>query len=152
MTEEQSKKGKASRLKGHNFERELVRILKEALGSKYEITRGLQYQNRQGSAKPADVQISYEGKPLIHIEAKKGKAPNIHKAYLQAYADRGLQTIPVAITKRDYEEALATMSLETFIELLQEYTEHREILLPDRPQYVMSDLTETVADNKEGNN
>ena len=98
--------GKAERLKGHNFEREIARALRPYFP---EARRGLQY--RDGADAP-DV----EGTPY-HFEAKVGKRPNIFAAYKQAKEATDGRPV-VVVTKKDYHEVLVTVNLQTFLELV----------------------------------
>ena len=98
--------GKASRRKGHDFERFTVRVLKALWpGAK----RGLQTQ--ASSTKPPDV----DGTPY-YIECKKGKRTSPKAALAQAtlYTDG---RPPLAVTRDDNKEILVTMLLKDFLDL-----------------------------------
>src|SRR5690606_33439567 len=85
--------GRRSRRKGHDWEREVARRLRDVLG--VEARRGLQY--RDGAEAP---DIIIEGLPL-HVECKAGQRPRILAALEQAERDAAEGAIPVAITKQD---------------------------------------------------
>lgn len=98
--------GKAERLKGHNFEREMAKVFRDFFPG---ARRGLQY--RDGADAP-DV----EGTPY-HIECKVGKRTNIKGAIRQAREATDGRPV-VAITKDDRCETLVTTNLQTFLELI----------------------------------
>lgn len=98
--------GKASRTKGHSFEREMARVFRDLFP---DARRGLQY--REGTDAP-DV----EGTPF-HIECKVGKRPNIMAAYAQAKSATDGRPV-VVVTKRDRCETLVTVNLQYFLEIL----------------------------------
>lgn len=104
--------GKYNREKGANFERELVQIFKKVFPGE-DIKRGLQY--RSGVEAP-DVEC-----PLLWVEAKRMKRPNIKAAYKQALDACPEGRIAVAITKANREQAMATVSLEDFTEIMSVY-------------------------------
>ena len=106
-----SKRGKRSRRKGHDFERDIVRRLNEGgLGAR----RGLQAQTGKGCA---DVQLRAAGEDF-HCECKVGARPNIHAAIYQAIGDAPSVWVPVAITKKDRDETLVTMLFDDWLNLL----------------------------------
>ena len=71
---------KLSRTKGHTWERQVVRMMKDAFPDKVEdIRRGLQYRDGEEAA---DVIF-----PAFHIECKVGRAPQPFKALEQATRD-----------------------------------------------------------------
>jgi hypothetical protein len=98
--------GRASRRKGHNFERAMARELRALWpGAK----RGYQ---REGEDQRPDV----DGTPYW-IECKRGKRTSIPAAMRQAEkASDGRP--PVAICKDDQKQATVTMRLEDWICLL----------------------------------
>lgn len=104
--------GRSQRRKGHNFEREVARIMRRWFP---EAKRG--YQTRGGGKEQADVINT-----PYHIECKVGKKPNIKAAYQQACEDTQGEP-PVAITKWDREEPLVTMSLGLFLNMLDDIWE-----------------------------
>lgn len=100
--------GKASRVKGHSFERKIANRLKELYP---EAKRG--FQTRGGGKEQADI----EGTPF-HVECCHGKTVNIRKKYEQAVRDTDGRPIAV-ITKRDREDVLVTMEFEDWLVLLR---------------------------------
>ena len=106
--------GKRSRDKGHNYERELARELRDRFPA-LDISRGLK-QSRGGGAEEPDVVF-----PGLHIEAKRQKRPNIRAALEQAIEDATAGVLPVAITRADRDGAVASMRLEDWIELLDSW-------------------------------
>jgi hypothetical protein len=101
--------GRASRRKGHNFERKVARDLRKILG---DARRG--YQSRNSIDKVEDIQC-----PLLAPECKayKANAP-IRRAYEQALEVCPDNKIPMAITKEDYKEPLVTLSYKDFLAML----------------------------------
>lgn len=102
--------GKASRTKGHGFEREIAAWLRETVG--IEAKRGLS-QPRGGTAEEPDV-LTPGGWPLW-LECKRGKKTDSRAALRQArnaIASSGADCWPVAICRDDQEEATAMMPLE----------------------------------------
>lgn len=98
--------GKASRTKGHSFEREMARVFRDLYP---DARRGLQY--REGTDAP-DV----EGTPF-HVECKRGKRCNIRAAYRQARDATDGRPV-VVVTKEDRQETMVTVNLQLFMELL----------------------------------
>ena len=113
---EASARGRRSRRKGHDFEREMVRKFKESLPNCFAVQRMLQV--RGGGGLP-DVEIRLNGDPLLHCECKHGKQPNIRKALEQATHDAHKGAIPAAVTRADRDETLVTMSADDFTRLLK---------------------------------
>ena len=102
--------GRASRTKGHGFEREVAGWLRERVG--IEAKRGLS-QPRGGTAEEPDV-LTPGGWPLW-LELKRGKKTDSRAALRQArdaVARSGADCWPVAICRDDQEEATAMMPLE----------------------------------------
>jgi len=102
--------GKASRTKGHGFEREVAIWLRERVG--IEAKRGLS-QPRGGTAEEPDV-LTPGGWPLW-LELKRGKKTDSRAALRQArdaVVRSGADCWPVAICRDDQEEATAMMPLE----------------------------------------
>jgi len=102
--------GKASRTKGHGFEREIAAWIREKIG--IEAKRGLS-QPRGGTAEEPDV-LTPGGWPLW-LELKRGKKTDSRAALRQArnaIASAGADCWPVAICRDDQEEATAMMPLE----------------------------------------
>jgi len=109
-----SKRGKASRRKGHQFERDLVNRFNEDLKD-FHAVRGLQSKGGRGAA---DVRLT-GSLHEFHCECKKGKQPSINAAVRQAIQDHKFGSIPIAITCADREWTLVSMQLEDFIAILQ---------------------------------
>lgn len=104
--------GRASRVKGHGFEREIARAFRERFPD-IDAHRGYQY--RDGADAP-DVIV-----PGLCIECKRGKLTYPKKALQQAIecADKQSEfTIPVAICKDDRSDTTVTMLFEDFLDLL----------------------------------
>jgi hypothetical protein len=102
--------GKASRTKGHGFEREIAAWLRETVG--IDAKRGLS-QPRGGTAEEPDV-LTPGGWPLW-LECKRGKKTDSRAALRQArdaVVRSGADCWPVAICRDDQEEATAMMPLE----------------------------------------
>lgn len=105
--------GKYSRDKGARFEREIANRLKEVFGPRVTRSSG---QCFSGDTR-ADVDC-----PDFWVECKVGKRPNIKAALEQAEeareSSRSIKT-PVAICKWDRDEAIASMRIDVFIQLLK---------------------------------
>lgn len=111
--------GASSRRKGHNFERALVHRFAEVFGAD-RVRRGLQF--RSGAEAP-DVEA-----PCLWIESKRGKRTNPRAALAQAKeASLGKGVWPVAVCKDDNEDAVVTISLEDFLDLLREWWSTRGV-------------------------
>ncbi len=101
---------KLSRRKGHNFEREIARELREIFP---KARRGLQYQDGQQCA---DV----EGTPF-HIECKRGVKPNPRAALEQALNDAQPGRVPLVIIKDDRKEPFMLMPWADFKDFIIEW-------------------------------
>ncbi len=116
--------GKASRLKGHNFERAVAKMLREVMPGA-EFKRGL--QSRGGGAEEADVFCS--AIPLgkkefpFHVECKIGKLPNPRAALKQAKEDAKEGMVPLAVVKDDREAAFVVMDANDFFRFIKEWWE-----------------------------
>ncbi len=103
--------GAGARRKGHQWERDVVRLFAATFGT--GVRRGLQYSG--GADCPDAV-----GVPGWWIECKKGRRPNPVGALCQATeAARGSGLRPVAICREDGREPTATLRLADLIELLR---------------------------------
>lgn len=105
--------GKLSRDKGKNFERETAKQFRALFPS---AKRTLTQQRDSGEA--PDIEI-----PEWWVEAKHHARVPIRKAFEQAVDEvkRAKSKLkPVAVTKDNGKEPLATMRLTTFLELLKE--------------------------------
>lgn len=121
---DKKKRGKASRLKGANFEREIAKDLREFFGptdgDTSQIKRGIG-QTRAAHEVP-DVEF-----PPFWIEAKRHRISTPRKALAQAYRDLSIHKlatgdsrfkIPIAITKDDNDKSVVTLFLADFLALL----------------------------------
>ncbi len=104
-----------SREKGKRGELELAHKL---AGYGYSCRRGQQYCGADGSA---DV-IGLEG---IHIECKRVEKLNLSAAMEQSKRDARPQEIPTVFHRKNQEEWLVTLSLETWIQMYQAWTGKR---------------------------
>jgi hypothetical protein len=109
-----SKRGKAARRKGHDFERALVVRFNEDLKD-FHAVRNTQSKGGRGKA---DVRLT-GSLHEFHIESKSMKQPNIKAAYAQAVEDSKFGSIPTAITKTTLGSTLVTIGLDDFIAILQ---------------------------------
>ena len=109
--------GSYARKKGADFERELVHLFRDAMPGA-PVKRGLQCRG----AEMADVDC-----PVFWVEAKRMKRPNIRAAYKQATGDCAKGKIPLAVTRANREEALVTLSLDDFLDLVGEWWEMRNV-------------------------
>jgi len=92
--------GKTSRTKGHNFEREVAKLLRNYFP---DAKRQLEYQEGLG------FDIANTGE--LSIQCKVGKSFKIEKALGEAVRPK---FIPVAITKRDREDIVVSMYWKDF--------------------------------------
>ena len=105
--------GAGSRRKGHDFERAMVLRFAEVFGAD-RVRRGLQF--RDGAECPDVIA------PALWIECKRGKRTNPRAALAQAKeASLSKGVWPVAVCKDDKEDAVVTISLEDFLDLLREW-------------------------------
>jgi hypothetical protein len=105
--------GRASRRKGHDFERTIVGRLACVFGNGL-VRRGLQY--RDGTDCPDVVA------PGLWIECKRGRLTNPRAALRQAVSDsRGKGLLPVAVTKDDGDPTHVTMLFDDFADFLAEW-------------------------------
>ena len=110
--------GKLSRTKGAAYERELAKLIADAMPGAH-VRRGLQAQGA-ASAKIADVEC-----PEFWVEAKRGKKPNMRAALRQAEADTDGRW-PVAVVRDDRDRATVTMRLDDWLVLVAEWWRDRE--------------------------
>lgn len=100
--------GKSQRTKGAAFERLIVHCMKPFFP---EAARNL-LQTRDGG-------YDIKAGPYA-LECKHGKQPNIRAAMKQCReAVKGTKLIPVVVSRRDREEILATMDMDTFTDLVE---------------------------------
>ncbi len=109
--------GARSRRKGAVWERELVRLFRDAMPGA-AVRRGLQY--RSGEEAP-DVEV-----PCFFIEAKHHHRTNVRAAMRQAIANCPPGRWPIAVCKDDRQAPLVTMQLDDFLELLREWWAQRD--------------------------
>ena len=100
-----------SRKKGASAERELARKLREY---GYDCRRGQQYCGANGDA-------DIVGLPGIHIECKRVERLNLYDAIAQSGYDSKPSEIPVVMHRKNNCDWLATLSLEHFMEIYQEW-------------------------------
>lgn len=110
--------GKASRVKGHNYEREVAKLLNE---TEYGKTKPFKrtIQSRAGDEGP-DV-----GNQELWIECKKGKRPNIPAAMRQAEGyieSSGDKRYPIVFSRIDRQDHLITMRLDCFKRMLEGFS------------------------------
>lgn len=120
--------GKASRRKGHDFERDVAARLRGI---------GLEARRGQQGGGPVEPDVITPG---WWIECKVGKRPNITAALDQAERDceeaaidrflqdapPGQEIIPVAIVRQDYQKATVTMRLDDWLGLACYASRHGE--------------------------
>ena len=103
--------GRRSRSKGARWERQVARVLSDALD--VDAHRG--DQRRKGSDAP---DVDWVG-CKVWVEAKVGARPNIQKAIHQSIEATDGRTI-VVISKKDREEPLVTMLLDDWMDLFKQ--------------------------------
>jgi len=108
--------GRHSRRQGADFERELVRMFREAM-PRASVRRGL--QSRSGE-EVADVDL-----PGFWLEAKRHRRTNMKAALRQATETAPKGRWPIAVCKDDGQPAVIAMDLADFLELLAEWWEAR---------------------------
>ena len=99
-----------SKEKGKRGEREVARILRD---HGYDSHRTAQYCGNTGDA--ADV----VGIPGFHIEVKRCETTKIWEWIHQAENDHKADTVPLVVFRRSHEQWQVALSLESFLELLQ---------------------------------
>jgi len=118
--------GLMQRNKGKAFEREVANAFREV----YPATkRTLTQQRDSGEAPDVDA-------PGLWVEAKHHKRVNIQKAFEQAVDEVGRAkstATPVAVTKDNHGERLATLRLSDFIRLLAEIERLRKVVAEAYP-------------------
>lgn len=104
-------RGKANRLKGHNFEREVARWLRELFP---EAKRGI--QTREGFEAP-DVDCR-----ALWVECKRGakvSATSAMRQAMDANEKSGGTRMPVVVWKADREPMMVAMEAEDWKEVLE---------------------------------
>lgn len=99
--------GKTSRTKGHNFERQVVKLLQSYYP---KAKRNLEYQEGMG--------YDIENTGILSVQCKVGKSFKIENALKEAERPK---KIPVAITKRDREEIVVSLYWKDFEFFLASY-------------------------------
>lgn len=105
------KRGRASKRKGANAERELANIIRENWG--YPVQRGKVFYHE------SDL-VGLKG---IHIECKRVERLNVSQAYKQAVLEAEIRNdgMPAVFHRKDGEGWMVTMSLEDWMELYGEW-------------------------------
>ena len=106
-----------SKQKGAKFERQLASVFREEYGYK-DSRRTAQYCGNTGDA--SDV----VGLPGIHVEAKHQEKMHLYDWIDQAKRDAaagGKGNLPVVFHKKNRHEILASMPLDVFMKIYQEY-------------------------------
>jgi hypothetical protein len=106
------KLGKTSRRKGHNFEREIAKLLRQYYPN---AKRQLEYQEGVG------FDIAETGD--LSIQCKVGKSFKIEKALKEAVRP---SKIPLAITKKDREDIVVSMYWKDFEFFLVSYLDSKK--------------------------
>lgn len=102
------KKARRAYKSGHDFEDQVVALLKKYLPARYWVRRN----------EPGDVLIDLDGEPFMFNQCKQEKRPNIRAALRQAHRDNRSSGAPAAITEAEGEETLLSVSLTDFIWLI----------------------------------
>ena len=114
--------GKKSRDKGADYEREVVRDLKE-LG--YDCQRTAQHCGKPTKASGAADNSDVVGLPGIHIECKRYANRGFDYNWLeQAMRDCG-ENLPAVFHRIDRKETVVTMSLRDWEKLYAAYLKHK---------------------------
>jgi hypothetical protein len=108
--------GASQRRKGHNYEREIARQLREIFPG---ARRGLQYQDGVGCPDVA-------GAGPFHVECKRGRLPNPRAALAQAEGDAAEGMIPIAVIRDDRAEAFCVIRWDNFLDFIREWKERGE--------------------------
>lgn len=103
--------GALSRRKGARAERELVLLFREAMPGA-EVRRGI--QSRTGG-ECADVEC-----PVIWVESKRGRKPNVRAALAQARAAAPAGRIPVAVIHDDRAKPFVALAQVALLDLVRE--------------------------------
>lgn len=101
------KSGKTARRKGHNFEREVAKMLRAYYP---DAKRQLEYQEGLG--------FDISGTGDLSVQCKVGKSFKIEKALKEAEREG---FIPMAITKRDREDIVVSLYWKDFEFFLVSY-------------------------------
>lgn len=112
--------GRHSRTKGAAYEREVARLVREAMPGA-TVRRGLQ---ARGGREVPDVDC-----PHFHLETKRGKLPSPRRALEQAKRDveaSGSGKVPVAVIRDDRAPAFVVMTLDDWLVMLGEWWASRQ--------------------------
>jgi len=85
--------GKYSRNKGHNFERKICKLIREATG--FMVQRNL-VQTQQGGC-----DVTIDERPFVSIETKKSCTLKLPQWWRQTVKQATLEQIPILITQLD---------------------------------------------------
>lgn len=106
-----AKQGRASRAKGAEFEREVIRLFR---------ARGWKDAARSSDGrKQIDRGDIVNGPDGCHFECKRQERLNVPKAFDQVMADAGPR-VPILIHRPSRHETMATLPLEKLLHLLAE--------------------------------
>ncbi len=110
-----------SKQKGKTGELELVHKLKD-MG--FDCERSQQFKGNTKNDDDADV----VGIDYLHIECKRNEKLNVENALQQAERDNGDRTdkIPVVMWRKNRESWKATLRLDKFMEIFQEYLKNKQ--------------------------
>lgn len=101
-----------SRAKGAAYERELVRLFREAMPGA-TVKRGLQFRGAAVDA-AADVEC-----PVFWVESKRGRRPQVRAALEQARRDsEGTGKVPIAVIRDDNSPAFVCLGLDAFLAMI----------------------------------
>lgn len=114
MSEENSKRGRASRNKGAAGERELKDRLNALLGADI-VKRGYVFLHQSDCV----------GLKNVHIECKRVEKLNVSLAYKQAVneAQKRSDGIPCVFHRKNREPWLVTMSLEDWVKMYEKWVD-----------------------------
>lgn len=105
--------GKASRTKGHSFEREVARTLRDAgLGDFWRVTE----EPQQGNS--GDVKDRSSRSPLI-VQCQHAKRISVEKKFKEAKDAAGPGEIPVAWLRWHRGEEVVVIGAEDFLHLVK---------------------------------
>lgn len=113
--------GLMQRQKGKSFERACAKAFRAVYPN---VKRTLTQQRDSGEAPDIDA-------PGLWVEAKHHRRVNIQKAFEQAVDEVGRAkstSVPVAVTKDNGKDPLATLRLEDFLSILRELKEAKMLV------------------------
>lgn len=105
--------GKSQREKGKRFEREIATVFRARFGVGY---RGAPVQ-AAGNCQLPDVVVNLP----VHLECSHGKTVSPHGKLDQAIRDAKAGAIPIAVTRRDRGETIASLRLDDLLDILDEW-------------------------------